>query len=532
MKLFLRLTFLISAFFISSTAKAQYGKLPPFQLQIEAIGGTVLPGMHSFAFAQVQDKWLIIGGRTNGLHGLNSNDGFPGEYKNEMVIVIDTTTWNFYQADLHQLPISVADPLRSANMQYIQNGDYLYMIGGYGYDSTASKFLTFPTLTAIHINTMIDAVINNKPIASCIRQVSDTNLRVCGGDLVKLGTEYYLMFGHNFSGRYTNDASAGLFKQTYCNRIKKFNLTDNGSTLTLSNFSYNVDTTNFHRRDLTTCPVVNPDGSFGMGAYGGVFQKNADMPYVEPILLTSNGTTTVKNYEQKMSQYTCAVLPVYDSETKIMYTTFFGGISLHDYNPGTGLVTRDTLLPFVSDITTLASFSNGSMEETVLPLQLPGLLGSNAKFVLNKSIAMYANEVINLKQLANTNQVVGYIIGGIHAQKGNFGQSTANNTIYRVYLKPVSSVGIPDESSRIERISIFPNPASQNTIVEFNLKQEDHIRIRLTDLTGKELKTISDSQMQQGIHKVVIDVSGYAAGFYLCEIGCSTGTITEKMLVK
>lgn len=531
MTLFLRITILISFFFVSTTTVAQNGKLPPFQLQIEAIGGTVLPGLHSFAFAQVQDKWLIIGGRTNGLHGLNNNDGFPSEYKNEMVTVIDTSSWSFYQADLHQLPGSVADPIRSTNMEYIQEGNYLYMIGGYGYDSTASKFVTFPTLTAIHINDMIDAVINNKPIASCIRQVKDTNLTVCGGDLTKLGNDYYLMFGHNFIGRYSPDASVGLFKQTYSNCIKKFNITDNGTTITLANFSYNVDTTNFHRRDLTTCAMVNPDGSFGIGAYGGVFQKNADMPYVEPILMASNGTTTVKSYQQQMSQYTCAVLPVYNRDTKSMYTTFFGGISLYDYDPGTGKLTRDTLLPFISDVTTLSSFSNGTMEEALLPVQLPGLLGSNSKFVLNKSIPAYSNEVVDYKQLANTYQLAGYILGGIHAQAGNFGQSTANSTIYRVYIKSLASVGIPDESSSIHDFTVFPNPAAQHTAIKFNMKRSDHVKIRLTDITGKEFKIVADMQLSQGVQVLPLDVSGFSAGLYLCEISCQGGRIVEKVII-
>ena len=160
---------------------SQFGTMPPFTVQIEPVITTPLPAMHSFAFAQSGDKWLIIGGRTNGLHGLNSSGGFPPEYKNDMVTVIDTATWAVYTADLNQLPRSIADPMRSANMQYIQDGNYLYMIGGYGYDSVASIFVSFPKLTAIHVDSMIDAVINATPIAPTIRQVTDTNFSICGG---------------------------------------------------------------------------------------------------------------------------------------------------------------------------------------------------------------------------------------------------------------------------------------------------------------------------------------------------------------
>lgn len=523
MQTFSKYLLLICLFFISSLSVAQNGKLPPFQLQLQAINGTNLPGLHSGAFAQSGDKWLFIGGRTNGLHGLNNNDGFLPEYKNDEVIVIDTSNWNFYKAGLNQLSISMADPLRSSNMQYIQNGDYLYMIGGYGWDSIQEGYVTFPTLTAIHINKMIDAVINSKPISSSIRQVTDTNLTVCGGDLTRSGNDYYLIMGHNFNGRYDKTASV-LFTQAYCNRIRKFNIQDNGTTITLGNFSDLTDTVNFHRRDFTLCPVMKPDGSFATGIYGGVFKKKADLPYLEPILLSPNGTAEVKSYQQLMSQYTCAVLPVYDAFSKTMYTTFFGGISLNDYNPSTKTITQDTLLPFINDVTTLSAYANGTMEETVLPLQLPGLLGSNAKFILNKSTPAYANEVIDLNQLGKNEQLVGYIVGGIHAQKGNLGQSTANPVIFRVYLKPVPASGIAEESI-IQRVNLFPNPTAENPILEFTLKNDEHVTVRILDVTGKEVKVVKDEVLSKGNYRIPVDISGCRKGFYLCELQCTCGKV-------
>lgn len=36
-----------------------------------------LPGLHSYAFAQHGGKWLIIGGRKDGLHARTPFDSFP-----------------------------------------------------------------------------------------------------------------------------------------------------------------------------------------------------------------------------------------------------------------------------------------------------------------------------------------------------------------------------------------------------------------------------------------------------------------------
>jgi hypothetical protein len=523
--------FLLFFIALGTQAIAQFGQMPPFSIQLEAITGTNLPGVHSFAFAQSQDKWLIIGGRTNGLHGLNSNDGFPSEYKNDNVMVIDTSTWQHYTASLNQLPWNIADPMRSTNMQYIREGNYLYMIGGFGYDSTSENYVTFPTLTAVHIDNMINAVINALPIASSIRQVQDTNMAVCGGELGKIGNEYYLSFGHKFQGVYA-DPPVPLFTQEYSNRIKKFNLSDDGTTMSLSGFTYLSDTNNFHRRDLNMGPVINPDGSFGLCAYGGVFKKDVNLPYREPISINASGTT-VHSYQQVMSQYTCALLPIYDSVSKNMYTTLFGGISLYNYNtPPLNTVTYDSLVPFINDITTITSYSSGMWEETVLPAQLPGLLGSNAKFVLNENMAHYSNDVIKIRDLSNSKVLAGYLYGGIRAQQGNFGVSAANDTIYRIYVTPNNTAISVNENSEIQNILIYPNPSLHSTNLLFSLRNNQKIKVSLLDLAGKIVLEIADEEMQKGNQQVKINTGKLSKGVYFCRIEGMNVQKTLKLVIE
>ncbi|MFL5766205.1 MAG: T9SS type A sorting domain-containing protein [Bacteroidia bacterium] len=513
--------------FSISSLEAQFGTMPPFTVSVEPVIAPPLPGMHSFAFAQSGDKWLFIGGRTNGLHGLNASGAFSFEYRNDMVTVIDTSTWNYYTADLNQLPWSIADPMRSNNMESIQNGNYLYMMGGYGYDSTLNKYATFPVMTAIHVDSMISAVMNATPIASCIRQVTDTNFRVCGGDLGKIGSNYYLMFGHDFEGAYA-DPPVPIFTQVYGHRIRKFSFTDDGTTISLSAFTNDWDTTNYHRRDLNTGPIVNPDGSFGIAAYGGVFRKDSNLPFREPIIIKASGTT-IGTYQQVMSQYTCPLMPVYDSATQTMYSTFFGGISLYDFNDTTHLVKRDSLVPFINDITTLTTSASGAMQETVLPVKMPGLLGSNAKYI-PANISRYSNEVIRIRDLPNTKILAGYIYGGIRAVQNNFGISTSNDTVYRVYITPNNNTGI-NENNSISNIQLFPNPATSNSMLLLNLKGEERVRVSLLDVTGKEIQITADERMPAGNNQVDIKTASLAQGIYICKIAGEKSVKELKLVV-
>jgi len=516
---------------LSAKSFAQYGAMPPFTVQIEAINGINIPGLHSFAFAQSGDKWLFVGGRTNGLHGLNSSGSFPSEYANNSVIVVDTTTWTSFSADLNQLPISIADPMRSTNMQYIQEGNYLYMLGGYGYDSILSKFVSYPTLTAIHIDNIINAVINAQPILPTIRQVVDTNFSICGGELGKIGSDYYLMFGHKFEGQYA-DPPVPIFTQTYSNKIKKFNLSDDGTTITLSGFTYQSDTTNFHRRDLNTGPIVKPDGSFAIGAYGGVFRKDSNLPFRHPITISAGGTSVNNSYEQVMSQYTCAMMPIYDSTSQIMYTTFFGGISLYNYNETTSTINRDTLVPFINDVTTMTVYPSGTVEETILPVHLSGLLGSNSKFIHTQHVSSYSNEVIRIRNLPNSKILAGYLFGGIRASIGNFGISTANDTIYRIFITPNNvNVEISDVHNPIQNIQLFPNPSNQSTMLLFNLLNTEDLNIAVYDLTGKIVLHITKEIKQKGNQTININTSILDSGIYMCKIQSNNGERTIKLTV-
>ncbi len=521
MRISTKLSLLVVLFFINIISlKAQFGALPPFTIQVEPIGGINIPGIHSFAFAQSGDKWLFIGGRTNGLHGLNSNDGFDPTYINNTVMVVDTATWQLYSASLNQLPNSIADPLRCTNMEYIQSGNHLYMVGGFGYDSTLFHFLTYPTLTAINVDTMINAVMNALPIASSIRQITDTNFTVCGGELEKLGADYYLIFGQKFTGRYDHVAGP-LFTQLYSDKIKKFNITDNDTTITVSSFTYQMDTTNFHRRDFTTAPIIETNGSFGIGAYGGVFQKTADLPYREPITIDALGTSVDTSYHQIMSQYTCAVMPMYDSVKLNMYTTFFGGISVNDYNDSTSTLVYDTLVPFINDITTLTVNAFGVHSEALMPSHFYDRLGANAKFIPNPHLAYFNNGVLKLNNLpANSQILAGYMFGGIRANQGNLGVTIANDSIFRIYITtPPSNIGINEATLNITNAMLYPNPASETTTLLFNTKVSETIPISLFDITGKEVQLISNEKMNAGNHQLTINTSKLSAGIYICKVG-------------
>jgi hypothetical protein len=507
--------------------RAQFGPLPPFTLEMEPVIAPGLPGYHSFAFARQGSKWLIVGGRTNGLHGMSSNDGFDPMYSNNEVVVIDTNGWQWYGRSLSTLPYAVADPLRSTNTQFFADTAYLYIFGGYGRDSVLNRFVTFPVVTAIRIDSMISAVISAQNIAPYIRQVTDTNFRVCGGEMGSIGNVHYLAFGHDFEGRYT-DPPTPLFTQVYTHALKKFSISDNGSAFSIVNYSEQTDTNNFHRRDFNFVPEIMPNGNEALGVYAGVFRKDVNWPWKEPIRITASGVT-VGTYQQQMNHYTCATLPIYDSISQKMYTTFFGGLSLNDYDPQSNTVTQDSLVPFISDITTFRKDPNGTMEETVLPLQMPGLLGTNALFVPRADLPFYANGVIRFRDLPAARTLAGYIFGGIRASGTNLMPTTANDTVYRVYITPSFMPGFAEQEG-ISGLGVYPNPFTRTARLQFFLTCGAEADLEVYDLTGREVWALTAQHCHAGNNSIGLDPA-LDPGMYLLRIVSQGYSRTIKIIV-
>lgn len=523
--------FLFVLFFLFSAGRtnAQFGAMPPFTFDMEPVINAGLPGFHSFAFAQSGSKWLIIGGRTNGLHGMNANDGFLTADANNNVVVIDTVTWQVYTSSLSALPYAIADPLRCTNMQYFADSTYLYVIGGYGRDSVLNQYVTFPTLSAIHINNIINAVLNNTSLAPHIRQITDTNLRVCGGELAKISSDYYLCFGHDFEGRYA-DPPVPIFTQIYSNQVKKFDIVDNGVTMSISNYVTQTDTNNFHRRDINVIPEIRPNGTEALGAFAGVFQKTVNWPWLQPIEIQANGSTLL-NYQQQMNHYKCFTIPIYDSLSQRMYSTFFGGMSLNDFNPQNNTIAQDSLVPFVTDVTTFRKDPNGYMEETVLPIQLPGYLGTNAVFVPREDISMYDNGVIRFRALPNQRTLVGYLFGGIRGTGTNLFPTTANDTVYRVFITPDLTPGFEEHEGSISSFSVFPNPSNGIVRITFSLNETTDAVMSVFDLTGKKVSEVLNRKCNKGIDQFSWQ-SGLAPGMYIMLFRTEKETKLVKLAIQ
>lgn len=438
-------------FLSPKTISAQSG--PGFTVYLEDAGITTAPKLQSFCFASSGGKWLLIGGRINGFHGTSDMEStFPSQYANKSIWVMDQASNRSWRADL---PAGYQYQLSSTNMNYYQDGNVLYCVGGYGSvcdKDSASCYQTFPNLTAIDVPGLINAVVNNQGnLGQYMSSMADERLRVTGGAFKKIGDWFYLCFGHNYYTMYKGGVT-GLYTQ----QVRKFKLQKNGNTLSITDYQVFTDPTNlqplseFHRRDLNVVPTIMPDGSLGLTAYGGVFTQFAGA-WLHPVSIrqSATGVTTTSvdtSFSQKLNVYECAHIPLYDVSTRTMYTTLLGGITFYYYDQDGNLTPSNgfNFMPFANHLTTLARTPNG--QTTEYPQQnppLPGYIGSNAVFVPAPGIPLYAGgasqDIIDLYRLPyGTPVLIGYLYGGIVAtaeQSSEFNPTFASGRVYAVWLR-------------------------------------------------------------------------------------------------
>ena len=427
---------------IMATAQKQ-NTVFPFTLRLEQMEINNLPSLQSFAYATWQGKWLLVGGRIDGLHRRQPWATFDEEGQNKYIYVVDVEKKLVWKQSLEKLPTSIAEQLQSTNMEFFQTGNSLVLTGGYGYSKTADDHITFPYLTIIKADELITAIMNKNEISGSFVQIRDERMAVAGGRLAKIGDTVLIAGGQRFDGRYNPhgpDHGPG-FTQEYTNEIRKFTIEYEKNIPGIKNYSAIKDTINLHRRDYNLVPQVFQHDELGYTMFSGVFQYHEDVPFTNFVDILG-GTYKVNNsFKQKFSHYHSAVLPLYDKTTASMYTVFFGGIARY-YPASNGKIMDNKDVPFTKTISIITR-KEGKVEETYLPLQMPGYSGTAAEFIFTEGIQMFKEGIADINLLKEGEELIGYIMGGINSSSKNIfwdntgNESKANGKLIRVYLKRI-----------------------------------------------------------------------------------------------
>lgn len=105
-----------------------------------------------------------------------------------------------------------------------------------------------------------------------------------------------------------------------------------------------------------------------------------------------------------------------------------------------------------------------------------------------------------------------------------------------VYLDEINlsgtAVGV-DELSSTLNFNVYPNPATDNAVVSFDLIEKQKVDVKVYDVVGKELSTVVTSELPAGEYKYEINKDlKLASGIYFVKLTVGNYTITKKLVIE
>jgi hypothetical protein len=106
---------------------------------------------------------------------------------------------------------------------------------------------------------------------------------------------------------------------------------------------------------------------------------------------------------------------------------------------------------------------------------------------------------------------------------GEIGMATAPNL----------SVGVSESIVSEEEINcnIYPNPSGGIVNCQFSTVDFQSVSLKVYDLHGREVTTISDEHLPAGEHQVTWNAEGLPAGIYFVRMVTDHGTASQKLIL-
>jgi|GEM_PF-1655927 len=104
-----------------------------------------------------------------------------------------------------------------------------------------------------------------------------------------------------------------------------------------------------------------------------------------------------------------------------------------------------------------------------------------------------------------------------------------NGTILRYASSGTGYGNIANQS--LNTLHIYPNPSAGHSVVAFQLSENDHITLDITDVTGKVVEVITSGHLAKGDYKYNMDSSGLENGLYFCRLISDHQIVREPFIV-
>lgn len=110
--------------------------------------------------------------------------------------------------------------------------------------------------------------------------------------------------------------------------------------------------------------------------------------------------------------------------------------------------------------------------------------------------------------------------------------ATHSHGIYSTNITSIDQVGIRDrKKAELFSLGNFPNPFASSTTIHFKLTDRAKVTIEIIDELGRTARSLVNSELPAGEHRIEMEKGAMAAGTYYCRLTAGNAVETRKMVI-
>jgi len=104
----------------------------------------------------------------------------------------------------------------------------------------------------------------------------------------------------------------------------------------------------------------------------------------------------------------------------------------------------------------------------------------------------------------------------------------------KLFVQEVSGVGIEELSNTEDDFitSIYPNPANDQTTIEFFLSDDSDVDICVYNMTGQLVREVHADRYHAGMNKYILNCTDLSSGLYKCSLNTKNGMLTQSLMIR
>ncbi len=92
-------------------------------------------------------------------------------------------------------------------------------------------------------------------------------------------------------------------------------------------------------------------------------------------------------------------------------------------------------------------------------------------------------------------------------------------------------LGISNIAAGVQRMNVYPNPATDITHIAFNLDEKANVQVHVINAIGQVVNTIAEQHYEKGAQQISINTANLPAGIYTIKLQTEKGSLTQQLAI-